>query len=524
MSTAYLVLLILLIIYIPIYAWVLLKPEDAGRHHLAKYGPCIMIRTKLGLKMMDRLGKYTRFWKGFGLASKVVTAVLLIMMMYMLVMSLLAIPSRLASGSSIGIEYALAIPGFNPILPLSFGVVALFIAMVVHEMGHGIQSRANDIKVDSSGLLYGVVPLGAFVEPNEEDMERKSRRAKMDVYAAGITVNTVLAVVAIVLLSSLGGCISTDVGDNAGVYQIDNDSPAYDAGMPVSAIITKINGIPCETVSDNGRVAIGFNSGGSSGFDPTQRYDVTYLYKDEEVTVPGVQMGAYIRSVVVDSPAHTYGLTYNTFIYSITIDGVEKRITDPVSFTQAMCDTLPGQTITVKTVVKGSTDVESHNVVLSKSPNGDFGYIGLVVNTAGLTLTTPNIMLDASLNPFYNSSNLYSYFTGLISYLSGPFNGMDPISDEVKWWYDAPMESVFWIVMSLLYWIFWLDLLLAISNALPAYPFDGGFLFRGFVSWVLEKVKYKDGDEREDAVNSIANSVSTLVLFIFALVIITMLL
>lgn len=524
MSTAYLVLLILLILYIPIYAWVLLKPKDAERYHLVKYGPCIMIKTKLGLRMMDRLGKYTRFWKGFGVASKVVTAVLLIMMMYMLIVSLLAIPSRLASGSSIGIEYALAIPGFNPILPLSFGIVALFIAMVVHEMGHGIQSRANDIKVDSSGLLYGVVPLGAFVEPNEEDMEKKSRRAKMDVYAAGITVNTVFAVIAIVLLGSLGGCISTDVGDNAGVYQIDNDSPAYDADIPVSAIITKINGIPYETISNNGRVAIDFNSGESSGFDPTQRYDVTYVYKDKETTVSGIQMGAYIRSVVVDSPSHTYGLTYDTFIYSITADGVEKRITDPVSFVQVMSETSPGQTITVKTVANGSTDIESHDVVLSKSPTADYGYLGLVVNTAGLTLTTPNIMLDASLNPFYNSSDLYSYFTGLISYLSGPFNGMDPVSDEVKWWYDVPAESVFWIVMSLLYWIFWLDLLLAISNALPAYPFDGGFLFRGFVSWTLEKIKYKDGDERDDAVNSIANSVSTLVLFIFVLVIIAMLL
>lgn len=522
MSTAYLVLLILLIVYIPIYAWVRLKPQEAERYHLVKYGPCIMIKTKLGLRMMDRLGKYTRFWKGFGLMSKIITAVLLIMMMYMLIMSLLAIPSRLAAGSSIGIEYALAIPGFNPMLPLSFGIVALFIAMVVHEMGHGIQARANDVKVDSSGLLYGVVPLGAFVEPNEEDMEKKSRRAKMDVYAAGITVNTVLAIVAIVLLASLGSCISTDYGDNAGVYQVDEDSPGYNAGIPVSAIITEIDHQPFETISDNGRVAIDYHVEG--GFDPTKRYTITYLYKGESRDVPGVQLGAYIRSVVVDSPAHTYGLSYNTFIYSLVIDGHEARITDPVSFSNEMSKTRPGQQITVKTVANGSTTIESHEVTLSKSPNGDYGYLGMVVDTGGLTLTTPNIMLDASLNPFYNSTDAYSYFTGLISYLSGPFNGMDPVSDEVKWWYDVPAESVFWIVMSLLYWIFWLDLLLAISNALPAYPFDGGFLFRGFVSWTLEKVKYKEGQEREDAANSISNSVSTLVLFVFALVIITMLL
>lgn len=523
MSTAYLVLLFLLIIYIPIYVWVRLRPAEAERYHLVKYGPCIMIKTKLGLKMMDRLGKYTRFWRAFGFVSKIITAVLLIMMMYMLVKSLQALPSRLASGSSIGIEYALAIPGFNPILPLSFGIVALFVAMVVHEMGHGIQSRANDIKVDSSGLLYGVVPLGAFVEPNEADMEKKTRRARMDVYAAGITVNTVLAVIAMVFLSSMGGCITTDMGNNAGVYQVDMDSPAYEAGIPTSAIITEIREAggtewkSCETVTYDGRVAIDYC------FDPTQRYSITYLDEDGQHTVDNIQMGAYIRSVVVDAPANKYGISYGTFLYSIIINGEETLVSDPVSFSKIMANTESGQAVIVKTVGKDSADIESHEVILSGSPTKDCGYLGLVVTTGGLTLTTPNIMLDASLNPFYNSTDLYSYFTGLLGYLSGPFNGMDPISDEVKWWYDVPAEDVFWIIMSLLYWIFWLDLLLAISNALPAYPFDGGFLFRGFVSWSLEKMKYKEGQEREDAVNSISNSVSTLVLFVFALVIISML-
>ncbi len=238
MSVAYIVLLILLIVYVPIWFWAWRNPEAAARWHLQKYGPCLMIRTQLGMKTMDRFAKYPRFWHAFGFASKLVSAVLFLMMMYMLIVAVIALPTRLASGSSIGIEYALAIPGFNPIMPLSYGVVALLIAMVVHELGHGIQARVNGMRVDSSGLLYGVVPLGAFVEPNEEDLEKAPRKAQMDVYAAGITVNTIVAVLSVFIMIGACGCVSSDYGDNAGAFYIDSGSPAYDAGIPASALIT----------------------------------------------------------------------------------------------------------------------------------------------------------------------------------------------------------------------------------------------------------------------------------------------
>ena len=179
MELAYQILIVLAVIYVPIWVWVWRNPERAERYHLCKYGPCIMIKTQLGMRTMDRLSRYTRFWRAFGFFSKVVSAVLFLMMMYMMVVALMAVPARMASESSIGIEYALAIPGLNPMLPLVYGVIALVVAMVVHELGHGIQARANGARVDSSGLLYGVVPLGAFVEPNEEDMSKKSRRARM---------------------------------------------------------------------------------------------------------------------------------------------------------------------------------------------------------------------------------------------------------------------------------------------------------------------------------------------------------
>ncbi|MDO5861255.1 MAG: site-2 protease family protein [Thermoplasmata archaeon] len=534
MSTAYLVMLILLIVYIPIWVWVWRNPEKAARWHLQKYGPCIMIKTQLGMKTMDRLAAYPRFWHAFGFASKLVSAVLFFLMMYMLIVALLAVPSRLASGSSIGIEYALAIPGFNPIMPLSYGIVALFFAMVVHELGHGIQARVNGIRVESSGLLYVVVPMGAFVEPNEEEMAKKPRKAQIDVYAAGITVNTVFAVISILLMIFACGFVSSDYGDSAGVYYVDDGSPAYNAGIPASALIIGIS-------DEDGNLLIGTNEAGQTAgdltttlsgsaaylnydFDPTQRYIITYMTEDGTHTSTATQMGLYVKAITSGSGADEGGITAGTFIYSITMDGTTTVIGGYGEFNAFMASTTGGETIVVTTVSvmddTGAYTMEDHTVTLGT--RNSIGFLGVTTTTGGLTFTTPDQLLDRAVNPFYNTTDAYSYVTALFSYLSGPFNGMDPISDEVKWWYDAPGGDLTWIFITLMYWIFWLDILLAISNALPTYVLDGGFIFAGGVSWFLEKLGVRDPERNRKLTDSIAGNVSTVVLFLFILVILAM--
>ena len=524
MSTAYLVLLILLILYIPLYIWVWRCPEKAERFHLVKYGPTIMIKTHIGMKTMDRLAKYHRFWLVFGFISKVISAVLLFLMMYMMVMAIIAIPSRIGS-SSIGIEYALAIPGFNPILPLSYGIVALLIAMIVHEMGHGIQTRTNGCRVDSTGLLYGVVPLGAFVEPNEEEMSKQSRRVQMDMYTAGISVNTFVAIISIALLIFSCGFVSSPYEDNVGVYSVDKDSPAFDAGIPASAIILSIsdsegNEIPYSYTGTGASVSI---MSDTIPFDPLSTYTVTYDLKGDTQTVTDVRLGAFIKSVSSNSPAGSTGLSPGDMLYSIESDGETYIIRSPADFTDCIKTTSPGEKVVVTTISADTGDITFQGEVQLGEKNG-VGYLGMTVNTSGMALTTPSILMEKASNPFYGATDAWSHVTSIFSYLSGPFNGFDPISDEVKWWYDTPLGDVFWVILSMLYWIFWLDLLLGISNALPAYPFDGGFIFAGGINWLLQKLGVSDEEKRRSMTDSIANSVSTVTLFMFVLVFMSFLL
>lgn len=531
MDTAYLVMIILCIVYIPIWFWVWRNPEKAARYHLVKYGPTVMIKTQLGIKAMDRLGKHRLLWRVFGFISRLLAAILFLIMMYMLIMSLLALPSRIGSGG-IGIQYALAIPGFNPMLPLTYGILALFIAMVVHEMGHGIQSRANDCKVDSTGLLYGVVPLGAFCEPNEEELKLLPRRAQMDVYSAGISVNTFVAVISLALMLLICSAIpvatfSNEVdGDLPGIYSIDEDSPGYLSGLTTSALITGIKEVdggdylPVYADIYGRYVSIGSDLECS----PLNMYQLRYVLSDGVVRYSEpLQMGALIKSVTNNSPASSAGLLPLNFLYTITITDDETttvyEIHDANDFMSTMSKTHAGDKaiITTATIANdGVIELNDYETTLTAS--GSQGYLGLSVTNSGFTLTTPSFMMDTATNPFKNCTDPLSYVQALLSYLSGPLNGLDPIPDKITWWYDAPGGDLTWIIVKILYWVFWLDILLGISNALPAYPFDGGFLFEGGINWLLELLGVKDEERRRKLSESISGSISNVVLLMFFLV------
>ncbi|MBR2254311.1 MAG: site-2 protease family protein [Candidatus Methanomethylophilaceae archaeon] len=349
MNTAYLVLLILAIIYIPIYIWVWKSPQEAERYHLAKYGPAIMIKTGLGIKSMERLGRHTLLCRTFGFVSKVLSAILLLMMLYMLIVAFIAIPSRIGQGS-IGIEYALAIPGFNPIMPLSYGVAALFIAMVVHEFAHGVQSRSNDVDVQSTGLLYGVVPLGAFVEPDEEQMKTKPRRVKMDVYTAGISINTIVAAISITLMVLACSAVSSPYEGDAGVYSVDADSPAYIGGIPSSAIIESVKEEGADSFVDVTTKSKGNLFAIDYPFDPTKRYVLRYVTEEGAQESGPIQMGTFVKAISTGSPADKNGIPYGVLLYKVITGDEEFLVSDPIGFSDFMAGTSPGDVVTVVTV------------------------------------------------------------------------------------------------------------------------------------------------------------------------------
>lgn len=510
MNIAYVVLLVLFIIYVPIYVYVR-KSEKAHDAGFVTWGPTIMMKTKWGLRMMDRIGERKGLWNVFGLFSIIVSFLLMLIIVFILVIDISLIPQVLSSGTSLGIEYALAIPGLNPMLPLVYGIIGLIIAMVVHELAHGIQSRANGIKVKSSGILYGVVPLGAFVEPDEDDVERSSRKAKMHLYAAGITTNFVFAAVLFILMfASLNGFVTSDYDDNPAIY-----AEAYDIGIPVSSIITMVDG---KEVTDYDSFLAHIKSVDTPVLDT---FRVTYVMEGETFE-KDVELGVYLTTLMKGSPAYDAGIPMGSYLLTMSSSAGTFNMQVPDDFLRFMKSTSPNQEITVTYLKDGSTDTKTFTL----GEKDGVGYFGASVTLSGLSITTPSILLDVGMNPFHGREGLTGYAMGLFAFIGAPFDGFSPIPESCAWWYECTFMNtdVFWILIHIIYWTFWLNLVLAVSNALPAVPFDGGYLFRDGVDWLIEKSGVSDKDKRQNLVNVFTNFVSYLMLFAMLVVLLVIVL
>ncbi len=512
MELAYIILLILAIIYVPFYFWVRYSPK-AEKYGLRKYGPAIMLRTKLGTKIIDRYSKYRRFWRFFGALSIVLSFILMVTIVYILIVGILNLPSTLNS-DGLGIQYALAIPGINPLLPIGFGIIGLIVAVCLHELAHGMQTASNDMRVDSTGVLHLVVPMGAFVEPNEEDVKKASRKVKLHLYAAGIATNFIVGIIAFMLFAvvMLGG-ISSPYGDQAAVYGVTSNSEAYENGIPAGAIVESVEyeGVIQEFILYDYDITYSWN--------PGDEVIVHYITENSTGTAT-ITWGVYIEKVVSGSPADSIGLQSTDYLLSITnSDGLSTPLYSANQFSDYMRSTSPGETVMIE-YMTSEGEIETVSVVLSS--NGSVGYLGISTTTSGMSFKTPDEILDISRNPFYGDETLTDYATSSLSYISGPFDGFSPMPSSCQWWYDVPGDAaVFWWICTLLYWIFWLDIILGVSNAIPAVPFDGGFIFIGGIDWLIEKLGIKDRQRREALADKIGSYVSMIVWMAFILVIIS---
>ncbi len=123
----------------------------------------------------------------------------------MLLTQAVIIISTLAAGQK-------ALPGVAPIIPgmkipktdftVPFveGCIALISLMVIHELAHGILSRVAKIKVQSLGIVtLGLIPIGAFTEPDEKELMEKTPLEQQRMYAAGSMSNFATMAVLIVI-------------------------------------------------------------------------------------------------------------------------------------------------------------------------------------------------------------------------------------------------------------------------------------------------------------------------------------
>jgi membrane-associated protease RseP (regulator of RpoE activity) len=436
-----LILISLFILYF-VSSYVLRKKGFFEKYNISFYGPALLLRTKKGIGFLKKISKVRRFWKAYGNFGIVFCFLMMILMVYLLAINISAVMSFTPEQRDAlpGIEFGLVIPGLNPLLPieyLAYILIALIIAVIVHEFSHGVLTFSHKLKVKSLGILYMIIPLGAFCEPDEEELRTTRIKNRMRVYAAGPTSNFVIAFIVLLLFSGVF-MASVQPADGVHILYVVPDSPAEELFLKEGMVITSLN--DTKVTSVNEFLSVIHNT------SVNQTTQISYFSNGKE----------YQETVTLASQAkfsgnmsHTnmsfLGVGFNQYIHGY-IEALKKP------FTFAFPD-------------------------------------GLI-----LLYSLPFFSYLVGFNPI-----VAPFTQGYI--INGPLN-MIP-------------SEIFWPIVNILYWIFWLNLIVALFNVLPMIPLDGGFLFTDSIRGLIQKFDKKINEERREIlVKNISLFISLLILII----------
>ena len=146
------------------------------------------------------------------------------------------------------------------------------------------------MRVRSFGLLiFSLIPIGAFAEPEYTEVLKAPRRERMRIYAAGPAVNLVFS---IILVSILAAAINGVNPTMQGAYSpaIVADGPANESGLEPYDIIIEVNN---ESISnaDDLRNILESSKAGDILLLTVLKYNGTNMSEWEEENIIEVKLG-----------------------------------------------------------------------------------------------------------------------------------------------------------------------------------------------------------------------------------------
>ena len=229
------------------------KEESEKR---AKFkGPLLVLRTERFLALYDRLGRLglTRSSSWILLYLMPIVAALGIFFIFFALSTMLGAPESREVSRQLGPQAFLLIPGLNPLVPIVYGWVGIVVGLIVHEGAHGIVARSLGVQVKASGLLFFlIIPIGAFVEVDEEKLKDMRARDSGRVLAAGPGANIIVAAMSLALMLLVVSTITPVSYDEEGIIlgNVHEDFPAWEAGLRRGDMILEVDGVRTRTIED----------------------------------------------------------------------------------------------------------------------------------------------------------------------------------------------------------------------------------------------------------------------------------
>jgi membrane-associated protease RseP (regulator of RpoE activity) len=213
-----------------------------------------LYRTKLGIKTIERIANISpAFWKVVGYIGIYVGFLGLILIFAYLIQSLYTLITNPAAPAALALVIpGVKIPGSPIFVPFWYGIISLFIVILIHEVSHGIIANAYKIKIKNTGVgMMAMFPL-AFVEPDEKVIQKRPAKQQLSIFAAGPFSNIILAVVALLIGSFVVLPIAMSNVNVSGVEiaNFEKGFPAETSGLQSGDIITFVNGVPVTEVSN----------------------------------------------------------------------------------------------------------------------------------------------------------------------------------------------------------------------------------------------------------------------------------